>query len=139
MQQTHSPLLLVYVAVVVVYVTVVLFVYVRMALAAHRRRNRSKEILTTASQRKIIPNPENTGFLAITIISIFVLTRWIVEQLLIGCMIISWWNNTCYDLGQLNRGWLAVVVVFTFNVVMLYFIYDSRQHAKKQLDEHNDK
>jgi hypothetical protein len=68
----------------------------------------------------------------LAVFTVYIMTKWTVQQLMMGCITIGFWNPACYDLNLLNRSWLAVVTVVGLNALLLSFLFDIRSQDRRK-------
>lgn len=77
--------------------------------------------------KRIVGVPERLIIIGVSFVSLCVMTKWIVQQVTLGCMTIGWWNPTCYNMGEFNQSWLAAFVVIALNVLVIALRFDTRR------------
>lgn len=101
----------------VVYVIVCLFIYARFFKSLRKHPFKVPALI----------NYGTVGVGVVTIVSTWIMTRWIIQQITNGCTYTFFWNPNCYDLNQFNRAWFAIVVVIGINIAMLVLALDIRR------------
>lgn len=104
------------------YIIVCVFLYIYL-LRAVRKKTKSK-------QARQIFNTEKVAVTALTLFSVYLMSKWIILQMIHGCTTTFFWNHTCYDLNTLCRPWLLICVLIGTNAIALSIMIDLRMQAK---------
>lgn len=129
MQNIESVALYLFVLFYIIYVVTTIIFLTRIIKSARRRALRTSQ--PTRESGHVNTTPETIFVTVIVAVSIYVMGRWIFEQVTYGCMHIGFWNPTCYDMNTFNRSWFAAFVIIGINAMMLALIHDTKRQNKR--------
>ena len=131
MQDIHSVALYIFVIFYIFYILIAIIQFHRVTRLVRKQGLTITPTRTVGESGRVAVTAEGIIVTIVTIGSIYVMGRWIFQQVLDGCMQIGWWNPVCYDMNTFNRSWFAVFVVIAVNAIMLSVIYDTKHQDKR--------
>lgn len=131
MENLPSIALYILTAFYVVYVVTAAFLFTRTIRSTRRKALYIRHSKFVGESGKVNISLEVLLVSLTVIISVYVMGRWLFEQLIIGCMHVGFWNPACYDMNYFNRSWLAVFVVVAINAMMITLVLDTKRQNKK--------
>jgi len=132
MQTTDSVAFTLFVVFYAMYLAAtVIATLVAISLSRERSRHSTRKRATLREFKRIVATPDRLIIVVMSTITIYVMTKWIFQQITQGCMTIAWWNPTCYDMSEFNRSWFAVFVVVAVNAVVITLKLDTKRQDLK--------
>lgn len=120
----HTLAVFIFVVLCLGYIIGSVFVYSRLFAS-------DDKLLDTSKAKAVVRSRYKLTITIIWLISLYLVVRWLIQQLVFGCITIAWWNPTCYNLNELSRAWLAIVFVLGVNALLVGYLYDTKWHPPK--------